>query len=301
VNNPKVSVVMLNWNGYVDTIECLDSLKKNDYDNYEVIIVDNTSAGDDVNILRNKYGEYVHIIANSQNDGFPGGCNIGMRYALDKGTDYILLLNNDTTVDKSFLSELVRVAESKDSIGIAGSKIYYYYRPKILQSVGGIIHWWLGPIIKLGDVEDVGQFEKIAERDFVFGTSFLIKKKVIDKISFMDETYFFGIEELDYCTRAIRAGFKVVYVPASKVWHKVGASSAKVTETDFPETFKKIKESFGFAHYKYYFKLFGAYGPRVFFIFPFLVKTTMEILHSLPQIWAGLMRKLKIRKDPARF
>jgi GT2 family glycosyltransferase len=299
VSDPKVSIIILNWNGYVDTIECLESLKKNNYQNYEVIIVDNASIGDDVNILRNKYGNYIHIIANSRNDGFPGGCNIGMRYVLEKGTDYILLLNNDTTVDKSFLTELVDAVKNDASIGVAGSKIYYYYHPKILQTVGGIINWWLGTIKVLGDVEDIGQYEKIMERDFVYGTSFLIKKEVVQKISFMDETFFFGIEELDYCTRAKRAGFKVIYVPASKVWHKVGASSAKLTQAQFIETKNKIQKSTGFIQYKYTWRLFNRYSPPVLFLFPFAVQMGIIFRRNLPRMWAGLLRKLGIKKPAA--
>jgi GT2 family glycosyltransferase len=292
VNNPKVSIIILNWNGYIDTIECLESLKKSDYQNYEVIIVDNASAGDDVNILKSKYDGYAHIIANGRNDGFPGGCNIGMRYALDKGTDYLLLLNNDTIVDKSFLTELVSTAQSDDSIGVLGSKIYYYYQPKKLQAVGGTISWWLGTIRVYGDVEDVGQYDEQAERDFVFGTSFLLKKQVVEKISFMDETFFFGIEEMDYCTRAKRAGFKVVYVPTSKVWHKVGASSAKVTQAQFLETQKKIRKSTGFANYKYTYRLFSRYGPPVLFVFPFVIQTAIMFYRNMLLAKDSLLKRL---------
>jgi GT2 family glycosyltransferase len=295
VDSPKVSIIILNWNGYIDTIECLESLKKNDYQNYEVIIVDNASIGDDVNILRNKYGDYVHIIANSRNDGFPGGCNIGMRYALEKGTDYILLLNNDTTVDKGFLTELVNAVKDDTATGIAGSKVYYYYHPRVLQTVGGMINWWLGTIKVLGDVEDVGQYETISERDFVYGTSFLLKKEVIEKISFMDETYFFGIEELDYCTRAKRARFKVVYVPKSKIWHKVGASFAKVTKIQFIETQKKIRKSTGFANYKYSYRLFKDYGPPVLFIFPFMVQTAIMSYRNILLAKGSFLRKMGIK------
>ena len=272
MNFPKVSIIILNWNGYVDTIECLESLQKIDYQNYEVIIVDNASSGDDVKILKDRFGDYVHIIANSRNDGFPGGCNIGMRYALERGTDYLLLLNNDTIVDKCFLTELVKVAESDNSIGIAGSKLYYYRQPNRLQAVGGKINWWLGTISAYGQgVEDVGQYDNLAERDFVFGTSFLLKKIVVGTISFMDETYFFGIEEMDYCMRAKRAGFKIIYVPTSKVWHKVGASSAKLPQ--YKESQEIVEKSRGRASYKYFYRLFRTYGPPVLFVFPFLVKT----------------------------
>ena len=124
---PRVSVVILNLNGLEHTLECLESLKKITYPNYDVIVVDNASNGDDVKILREKSGDYVHIIENDKNYGFAEGSNIGMRYALRTFCPaYLLLLNNDTVVAPDFLDELVKVAESSDEIGIVGPKIYYY-------------------------------------------------------------------------------------------------------------------------------------------------------------------------------
>jgi GT2 family glycosyltransferase len=271
---PKVSIIILNWNGYEDTIECLESLRKISYPNYEIIIVDNASSGDDVHILREKYGEYIHVIANDKNSGFPEGCNIGMRYALGDGTDYLLLLNNDVIVDCEFLSKLVEVAQSDQSIGIAGSKVYYYRKPNFIQSAGGNINWWLGYIKVYGEEEDIGQYDTVCERDFVYGTSLLLKKAVIDKTAYMDPYYFMGIEEYDYCTRAKEAGFKIIYVPQSKIWHKVGASISKLPQ--FPETQRLIKsKGMSRTQYKYYYRLFSQHCPPVVFIFPFIMKMSL--------------------------
>jgi len=294
MNYPKVSIIILNWNGFEDTIECLESLKKIAYPNYEVIIVDNASSSDDARILKEKYGNYIHMIANDQNYGFPEGCNIGMRYALGEGTDYLLLLNNDTVVDPQFLTELVKVAEGNPSIGILGSKVYYYYHPNSIQSAGGKIRWWLGYIELYGKVysgvEDVGQYDEIAERDFVFGTSFLIKKAVIDRISFMDPYFFCGIEEYDYCTQAKRAGFKVVYVPQSKVWHKGGTSRTKLPQ--FPETQNMIKKREGFRQYKYHYILFRRYCPPVLFILPLILHVSL-VGAFLFFLWRGDWKTIK--------
>jgi GT2 family glycosyltransferase len=272
MSNPRVTIIILNWNGLEDTIECLESLKKITYPNYELVIVDNASSGDDIKILRERYGDYIHVIANDKNYGFPEGCNIGMKYALSKGTDYMLLLNNDVIVDPEFLSNLIEVGEHDSSIGILGSKIYYYDRPNEIQGAGGRIRWWLGVIEIYRCENDIGQFDEIAERDFLFGTSFLVKKAVIDKISFMDPYYFFGPEEYDICERAKRAGFKVVYVPQSKIWHKSGASRAKLGS--FPETADLIKNKAGNREYKYYYRFFRTYGHPIFYIVPFILNVT---------------------------
>lgn len=257
--SPKVSIIILNWNGLGDTIECLESLKKINYPNYEVVVVDNASSGNDVQVLREKYNDYVHLIANDKNYGFSEGNNIGMRYALDSQCDYVLLLNNDTVVDPAFLTELVSVADSDHTIGIEGAKVYYYDFPNRLHTVGGKVYWWLGIIRHYGDREDDRRFDQATERDFVYATAMLIRREVMDRISLLDSTFFFGIEEYDYCARAAKAGFKVVYVPNSKVWHKVGASRKKLP--DYPETQKQIQRETGAMLYKHFFKVFRKHTP----------------------------------------
>ena len=124
---PKVSIIILNWNGLDDTIECLESLQKITYPNYEVIVVDNGSRGNDAQVLREKFGDYIELIQNDKNYGYTGGNNIGIRYALHNSSwDYFLVLNNDTVVESGFLTELVNIAESAPSSGIAGPKIHLF-------------------------------------------------------------------------------------------------------------------------------------------------------------------------------
>jgi len=265
---PRVSIIILNWNGLQDTIECLESLKKISYPNYEVIVVDNASSGDDVKILRDKYGDSVHFIANDKNYGFSEGNNVGIRYALGKQTNYVFLLNNDTVVDPSFLSESIEVAEEDNKCGILGGKIYYYFSPNRLQSVGGKINWWTGRFQDYSGQVDIGQYDQRAERDFVYATAMLIKREVIEKIGLLDSKLFFGMEDFDYCARAQKAGFRVLYVPGAKVWHKQGASRKKLL--DYPETWHLINKEKGILSYKPkpVFHLFRKNGPRYLFVFP---------------------------------
>jgi hypothetical protein len=221
MKSPKVSVVILNWNGYEDTIECLESLKKIDYPNYEIIIVDNASIGDDVKILQTRFGDYIHMIANDRNDGFAGGCNIGIHYILEKGTDYILLLNNDIIVDPEFLTEMVRVAETDISTGIIGPKTYLYSDPEQFQLVWCEVNMYRGRPSFIGSGElDRGQYDNLRDVDYIQGSCFLIKRAVIDSIGLLDKTFFFSWEETDYCFRARKAGYKILYVPPAKIWHK---------------------------------------------------------------------------------
>jgi len=230
MNQPKVSIITLNWNGLEDTIECLESLKKITYPNYEVIVVDNGSEGNDAQVLEEKYGDYIHLIKNDRNYGFAGGANIAIRYASSNSNpDYLLLLDNDTVVDPEFLTEMVKVAEADPAISIAGAKVYYYDEPDRLQHLGGKIDLWkeiiavTSGLIReriLGRKEiDSGQYDLIKEVEGIAFWCVLLKRKSVESIGLFDERYF-GWENVDYFLRAREAGFKTVYIPKAKVWHK---------------------------------------------------------------------------------
>lgn len=267
---PKVSIIILNWNGWKDTVECLESLYQIKYPNYNVILVDNGSKDSSIQKIKDyckgktkpkskffkytsknkpiKIIEYTReeaeagggkekeienllsnrkliLVKNEKNYGFAEGNNIGMRYALKAlNPDYVLLLNNDTVVDKEFLGELVRVAEGDERIGIIGPKIYYYDRRDIIYYAGANINFWLlhskgGE----GKVDD-GQFDNIKEIDAVSGCAILVKSYLLKNVGELDPEYFAYYEEIDWCIRAKRAGYKVVYAPKAIVFHK-GAES----------------------------------------------------------------------------
>lgn len=224
---PKVCIIILNWNGIQDTIECLESIKKITYSNYMVIVVDNASTGNDIHILKEKFNNYIQIIENDKNYGFSEGNNIGMRYVLDNNLnpEYFLLLNNDTIVAPDFLTDLVKVAESDTKIGIVGPEIYYYNfneRKNVVWSAGGKVSWWREPFYyHIGqNYDDSPKYNVQKEMGFVSGAAMLIKRHVAEKVSFLNPKYFFGYEEIEICLKAWKAGYKVIYVPQAKVWHK---------------------------------------------------------------------------------
>lgn len=230
MNYPKVSIIILNWNGLEDTIECLESLRKITYPNYEVILVDNGSERNDAKVLRERFGNYIHLIENDRNYGFAGGNNIGIRYALENlSPNYVLLLNNDTVVAPDFLARLVKFAESNEKFGIVGPKIYYYDydgRKDVIWFAGGKFNRRLGKTNHLGArTIDKGQFETIRKVDYITGCAFLIKTEILNKIGLLDEDYFNHFEDLDFCIRAEKEQYYCFYVPEAKIWHKVSQSS----------------------------------------------------------------------------
>lgn len=234
---PKVVIIILNWNGWQDTIECLESLKELDYDNFEIIVVDNASTDESVQKLRDYLKNYTHhslLITNYLNLGFAGGNNIGIKHALKEGTDYVLLLNNDTVVDKNFLKELVRVGESDKKIGILGPAIYFFDEPDKIWFLGGRFSWlktrWLKGRGHLGyDIEIPDSFRQKPQKvDFITGCACLVKQEVIKKIGCLAEEYFLYYEDVDWSLRARKAGYQCMVAPKSKIWHKISASARKI-------------------------------------------------------------------------
>ncbi len=218
--HPKVYVIILNWNGKHDTIECIKSLKKVNYPNFEIVVVDNGSTDGSVSALRTKYPN-ITIIENGRNLGYAKGFNSGIRYALGKGADYFLILNNDTVIDPNALGELVRVAEKEHRTGFVSGKVYFYDEPNRLQTVGRSSH----PILIVRDLIghrelDNGQYDEIVERDFVDDVFLLVRRAVFEEVGGYDPTFFLMYEETDWCARVRRAGFKIMYTPFAKIWHK---------------------------------------------------------------------------------
>lgn len=233
MKSQQVSIIILNWNRCSDTLECLESVKKSDYDNYRIIVVDNASTDGSQEAIEKQFPDAA-LIKNKENLGFTGGNNAGIRYALEHHTDYVFLLNNDTIVSENMLSELVRAAEGDPRVGIAGPKMYYYSKPKVIWFAGGELDWLEGAShIGMNEV-DRGQYDEVREVDFITGCGLLIKRNVIDTVGMLREDFFIYYEDVDLCLRARNAGFKCIYVPSSSIWHKVGATtgkrSAKITE-----------------------------------------------------------------------
>ena len=248
--------MVLNWNGIGDTIECLESLQKIVYPNYEVIVVDNGSDGDDVRVLQERFGDYIHLIRNDRNYGFAEGNNIGIRYALKTlRPDYVLLLNNDTVVDLTFLGALVGVGEAGVDIGVVGAKIYDYVDRDGLQFVWGRVNLWLGqqsqvPRIVAGNAMrreiDRGQYDHIKDVKigWVAGSCLLIKLEALQKVGLLDADYTLYWEEVDYCVRAGRAGYRVVYTPWASIWHKGGGSAKGVFKITYYYHFMRSRFRF---------------------------------------------------------
>lgn len=228
---PRVCAIILNWNGLEDTLACLASLKKVRYENLDLLVVDNGSEGNDAETLRNLFGDEIYLIRNEVNAGYAGGNNIGIAYAIDNlDPDYLLLLNNDTLVDPDFLRELAVAAEKDPGIGIVGPKTLDYHEPDRLQFTIATLRTAVGKIAYTGKGElDHGQYDAVAETQYVQGSCMLIKSAVCASIGLLNEDYFAYWEDMEFCIRAIKAGFKLAYCPSARIWHKGSASTRGAT------------------------------------------------------------------------
>lgn len=219
--SPKVTIILLNLNGYEDTHDCLRSLTNVRYTNFDVIVVDNGSTdGSGVRIEREF--PHVRVIHNHENRGFAGGNNIAIESALQQRAAYVLLLNNDTFVDPAFLSHLVECGESDPEIGILGPKIFYASEPTRIWHAGGYVKYAAGMCGSRGlDEMDHGQFNDIEDTPFEAGCALLIKSRVLQDIGPLDSRLFVYWEDADFCMRAQKAGYRCVFVPGALIWHKI--------------------------------------------------------------------------------
>lgn len=225
---PKIAMIVLNWNGKNDTCECLESLRQLNYPNYEIIVVDNGSTDGSQKFLRENFPEVI-LIENERNFGFGGGFNVGIKKALKRKAEYIVCLNNDVIVDKNFLIELVKVGELSPEIGGLYPMAYYYDQPNRINGAGGVNRFINGKVFGCGELDN-GQYNKVRENMLLCGPAIVLKEKTLLDVGFFDVSYFYGPEDLDIALRAIRAGYKLIFVPNAKLWHKTrGATGGRVT------------------------------------------------------------------------
>jgi GT2 family glycosyltransferase len=234
-----VYVLLLNWNNWKDTNECLASLRALDYEGWKAIVLDNGSTDGSVQRIREKHPG-VEIMELGENLGFAKGNNAGIRAALERSAEYVWVLNNDTTVDPKALRAMVEKAESDPKIGAVGSAIYSTEERERIQAWGGgHVNFLLGRSRHFSaPVSD----EKL---QFITGASLLVRRRALEELGLFDEGFFMYCEDADYCFRLRRAGWRLAVAGDSKVWHKeqgsVGRKSA-LLDTYFNRSVKRFFE-----------------------------------------------------------
>ena len=224
-DTPKVYIIILNWNGREETLECLKSVNKINYPNFLTIVVDNGSTDGSEEAIKAAFPE-VAFIQTGKNLGYAEGNNVGIRFAIDKGADYVFILNNDTIVDANVITTLVNEAEKNPSAAIFGPKIYFYDKPDVINSAGGNIQYdtMERSQIGYGFKEDNRTYSSVTSVDWTTGAALFIRISVLKVVGLFDADYFLICEDLDLCSRVRKQGYDILFVPTSKVWHKVSTA-----------------------------------------------------------------------------
>ncbi|MDX1607810.1 MAG: glycosyltransferase family 2 protein [Candidatus Spechtbacterales bacterium] len=233
-HSPSVYIIFLNWNNSEETLECLESLKRLTYGNFKVVIIDNNSTDDSLLYLKNFKKEQtiydIDIIENERNAGFAEGNNIGMRYALEQGADYVLFLNNDMKVDPMFLSEMMDVAQNNEKAGIIGSTIFFYDKKNLIWFGGDTPMKWTKMDEMIASTCDFYK-KKLPpavppiQVSFITGACMLIRREALEKTGGFDKRFFLYFEDADLCFQIQDAGYELWWQPKAKLWHKVSATT----------------------------------------------------------------------------
>ena len=222
---PSVAVIVLNWNGTEDTLECLSSLMLLDYPRCEIVVVDNGSRISPRQVIAEQFPTVTYI-ETGDNLGYAGGNNVGIRHALAAGHDYVFVLNNDTVVEPDVLRRAVAVADSDPAIGVLGVKIIAWDAPERIWVAYGQVTYRHGLVRLIGYYgQDDGAFDTQRDVEWVPGTAMLFSRRALETVGLFDEEFFAYHEDVDWCTLAREQGFRVVFAPEPRIYHKGHRSS----------------------------------------------------------------------------
>lgn len=232
-----VAIILVNWNGYTDTAICLGSLQKLTYGAFKVIVVDNASQ-DDSRLHIKKYFPEVHLIESTTNEGFTGGNNRGIEYALDEGYDYVMLLNNDTIVPPDLINHLLNTYTKHERVGMIQPGITFMDQPDKIWNAGGLWNRWIGDSKTMGYCEPVASWaNEVSLVDWLTGCCLLMSTDFIRKVGALEERYFAYYEDVEWSLRAKKLGYQLLLDTNIWIQHKAGASGKT-----------KSKEREGFLH-----------------------------------------------------
>ena len=230
MNYPKIIILILSYNGKHLLKEAIESYLANDYPNFEIVVIDNGSVDGSKEYVEENWKE-VKVHRTEKNLKYSGGLNFGMEYAFGKQkVDYVLITNNDVKADSKVVSACYDVAKTDEKIAFVTGKVFYYDHPEILQTVGKKYDpfWWNGGHLGRNQ-KDEGQFDEIKELSWCDDIFWMVNRKVYEELGGYDTEFAFQGEDFDWQARAKNAGYKIMFTPYAKIWHKdsmtIGKSS----------------------------------------------------------------------------
>lgn len=248
-----IGIILVNYNGAADTLQCIDSLKRMTYSNYRIIVADNGSSDNSLKILYEKKEETdFELLELAENRGFSAGNNAGIRLALELGAEYILLLNNDTLVDRDFLKRLMEAKTDLPVDSVMTSTILYADDKEKIWYAGGTYNLRTAKVSQLGMGKGWQPVqEKALEVTFASGCCMCLPAAAVRYVGLLDESYFLYEEDVDYCFRLWQKEIKIYYVPKAIIYHKVSSSTSKTRKMSGTTQYYMIRNKYFFIK-KYY-------------------------------------------------
>ncbi len=238
----QVAAIVLNWNAHAATARCLASVLTSEWPALRVYCVDNGSTDGSMDVLPPQFPS-VTFIPTGANLMYAGGNNAGMERALADGADYVLVINNDTTVAPDMIAQLVRALDETPNAGFASPKIYYMDRPDVVWSAGGGVNMWLGRTWHDGlRQKDGPAFADRRDVGYLTGCAIMARRCVLEQIGLLDTSYVLYAEDADWCLRARRAGWRLLFVPDAHMWHEVSLSSGGAQSPS--KVYHKVRSNF---------------------------------------------------------
>jgi GT2 family glycosyltransferase len=224
-----VAIITINYNLHKDTLECVQSILESRDINFRVFLVDNGSRFEDFQELNKAFQSEsrVEVCRMEKNKGYVGGVNFGMASASKYNPEYYVIMNNDTVIDKDAISELVKTSRKHDDNAIVTGKVYYYDHPDVIQHTGVIFKdpRYLTTYYPGKNEKDIGQCDEETERDSLDDVLWILPAKLLNEIGYYCNYYFLYAEQGDYAQTARRKGYKLIYTPHAKIWHKVSMTT----------------------------------------------------------------------------
>lgn len=222
----ELAIILLNYNNVNDTLECVKSIEDYYEREYTIIVVDNKSTDNSKEKLLENRHRYK-LILNDVNEGFAQGNNVGIKWAIKEGYEYIMLLNNDTLITKNSIETMVDEIKKDKNIGIISPRIMYYPEKEKIWFDGGKIDWFKFIVVHYNMGNNIKSSLKNNNEivDFITGCCMIIRREVIEEVGYLPEEYFMYYEDVDYCVKVSEAGYKLLNIKESIIYHKVSSSS----------------------------------------------------------------------------
>jgi len=220
----RVCAVVVNWNGGEENLACIESLLQQGPELERIVFVDNASTDGSLELVRARYPDLVYLVS-TVNEGYGGGNNRGLRWALEQGFDAMLVVNNDVVLPPGQLALLV-AALSDASVGLVGPRVLKHEDPSRVWAAGGRLTWRQNLTTLRGNGQPDGpRWQATAEVDYVVGCCLLVRRAVLERAGFFDADFFAYTEDVDFGLRAGRAGFRALCVGAARALHKASSST----------------------------------------------------------------------------